>query len=320
MKNIGVLTSGGDSPGMNAAIRAIVHEAEIRGLDVFGFKRGYSGLIENDYIRLKTADVGGIIQRGGTVLLTARSEQFKTTEGQKIALKTIESLELDGLIVIGGDGSLHGAKTLADLGVRVMGIPATIDNDIYGTDMAIGADTALNNIMQVIDKIKDTASSHKRTFIIEVMGRDSGYLAMVSSVVTGAEACIVPEVVPDYADIINILKEGYTQGKTNAIVIVAEGASTAFQVSKKLRDRGGIESKITTLGHLQRGGSPTCLDRLLGTRLGNTAVEKLVEGESGKMVGMINNRVTLTDFETVFSKRYIFQERLVELSKVLGNV
>lgn len=320
MKNIGILTSGGDSPGMNAAIRAVVHEVSNRGFKVIGFRRGYAGLIDDDFIPLGVTEVGGIIQRGGTILLTARSDEFRTAEGQRQALENLEKHDIASLVVIGGDGSLHGAMALCEMGVKAVGIPGTIDNDIYGTDMAIGVDTALNNIMEVVDKIKDTASSHNRTFIIEVMGRNSGYLAMVSSVVTGAEACIIPEVPPDYEDIVRTLKEGYKSGKTASIVIVAEGAATAFQVSKKLAEAGGIQTKITTLGHLQRGGSPTCFDRLLGTRLGTSAVEVLLEGQSGKVVGLINRKTELTDFNEVFAKKYIFQEKLIELSKVLGNV
>ncbi|MCP4631473.1 MAG: 6-phosphofructokinase [candidate division Zixibacteria bacterium] len=320
MKKIGVLTSGGDSPGMNAALRSVVHEACNNSIDVIGFKRGFAGLIDNDYIDLNIQSVGGIIQRGGTILLTARSEHFRTTEGQKAALEVLEKHEIEHMVVIGGDGSFHGALALSDLGINVIGIPATIDNDIYGTEMSIGVDTALNTIMEVVDKIKDTASSHQRTFIVEVMGRNSGYLAMVSSVVTGAEACIVPEIPPDYNDIVNILKEGYLRGKTNSLVIVAEGASTAFQASRKLGNLGGIECRITTLGHLQRGGSPTCFDRFIATRLGMTSVEMLLNGETGKMVGLIGRKVELTDFNTVFAKKYEYQEKLFELAKVLGNI
>ncbi len=305
---------------MNASLRAVVHEAYKNNIDVIAFRQGFSGLIDDNSFEIHIPDVGGIIQRGGTILLTSRSEDFRTAEGQKQALSNIEKHNIEGMVIIGGDGSLHGAQALSDMGVKTIGIPATIDNDIAYTDMAIGVDTALNNIMEVVDKIKDTASSLRRTFIVEVMGRNSGYLAMVSSVVTGAEACIVPEIVPDYENIVNIIKDGYQRGKTNALIIVAEGASTAFQVSKKLKDMEGISTRITTLGHLQRGGSPTCFDRLLATRLGSAAVERLIEGEGGKMAGLVNNRIQLTEFNKVFAKKYDYQEKLFELAQVFGEV
>ena len=319
MKRIGLLTSGGDSPGMNPTIRAVVHEAVSQGVEVFGFRRGYVGLMDNEYIPMELKTVGGIIKQGGTILLTARCEEFKSEQGVKIALKTIEKDGIEGLIVIGGDGSLRGALDLCEAGVPVIGLPGSIDNDIYGTDMSIGVDTALNNIIGVIDKIKDTASSHERTFIIEVMGRNSGYLAICSAISTGAEAVIVPEVEYDLEKICQRLKDGYKRGKTNSLVIVAEGADTAYGIARQLKKISQIESKITVLGHLQRGGSPTCFDRLLGSRLGKEAVEKLIKGESGKMIGVVGKEIKLTDLLVVTKKKREIDRTYIELAERLSK-
>lgn len=319
MKRIGILTSGGDCPGMNAAIRAVVREALDKGVEIRGFKRGFAGLIDNDFLKMDITSVGGILQRGGTILLTARYQKFKQTEAQRIALENIERNRLDALVVIGGDGSLCGAYALEKLGVSTIGIPASIDNDIYGTDMALGVDTALNNIVEVVDKIKVTATSHERTFIIEVMGRGSGYLALISAITTGAEAAIIPEVSYDLEKIAARIKEGYRRGKTNNLIIVAEGAGTSFEISRRLEKMAGIQSKITVLGHLQRGGSPTCFDRLLGSRFGTSAVEALVEGISGKMVGLSNREIKLMDYGEVLAEKKLFSRKLIELAELLGR-
>jgi 6-phosphofructokinase 1 len=319
VKRIGILTSGGDCPGMNAAIRAVVREALDNGVEVCGFRRGFAGLIDNDCINMDITSVGGILQRGGTILLTARYEEFKQAEAQRLALENIDQNRLDGLVVIGGDGSLRGAYALDKLGAKTIGIPASIDNDIYGTDMALGVDTALNNIVEVVDKIKVTASSHERTFIIEVMGRGSGYLALISAITTGAEAAIIPEVSYDLEKIAERIKEGYKRGKTNNLIIVAEGAGTAFEISRRLEKIGDIQSKITVLGHLQRGGSPSCFDRLLGSRFGTAAVEALDKGDSGKMVGLGNREIRLIAYEEVFSKKKVFPKKLIELAELLGR-
>ncbi len=319
MKRIGLLTSGGDSPGMNPTIRAVVHEAVNQGVEVFGFKRGYVGLLDGDHVQMDLRTVGGIIKQGGTILLTARCEEFKSEQGIKTALRTIEHDRIEGLIVIGGDGSLRGALDLCEAGIPVMGIPGSIDNDIYGADMSIGVDTALNNIVEVVDKIKDTASSHERTFIIEVMGRNTGYLAIASAIATGAEAVIVPEVGYDLEMICQRLKEGYNRGKTNSLVIVAEGADTAYGIARQLKKIGQIESKITVLGHLQRGGSPTCFDRLLGSRLGKEATELLLKGESGKMVGTIRRETELTDLRIVTKKKKEIDKSYIELAEKLSK-
>lgn len=319
MKRIGLLTSGGDSPGMNPCIRAVAREAYARGIEVVAFRRGYAGLLDNDFLILTAEHTSGIMQKGGTILLTARCEDFKYEEAQKEAIKNLFKNGCDGLIVIGGDGSFRGAQAIAGRGVDVIGIPGSIDNDIYGTDMSLGVDTAMNNIIQAVDKIKDTASSHERTFIIETMGRGSGYLALMSGIATGAEAVIIPEVRYDLEKIAARLKDRYKQGKVSNIIIVAEGASTAYQVGRQLSRIAGIESKITVLGHLQRGGSPSAFDRTLASRLGSAAVQKLTEGFSGCMVGLMKGEIKLSSFDTVFNNKKELGPKLIELAEVLGK-
>jgi 6-phosphofructokinase 1 len=319
LNKIGLLTSGGDSPGMNPTIRAVFHEAEHQGIKVMAFKRGFAGLLDNDCFELTSNHVSGIIQRGGTVLLTARCEDFKYEEGQKEAIANLIKDGCDGLVVIGGDGSFRGAMAIADRGVQVIGIPATIDNDIFGTDMALGTDTAMNSIIEVVDKIKDTASSHERTFIIETMGRGSGYLALMSGIATGAEAVLIPEVEYDLEKIAARIKKRYEQGKVSNIIIVAEGASTAYQVGRHLSKIASIVSKITVLGHLQRGGSPSAFDRVLGARLGSEAVLKLIDGQSNCMVGLIKNDIVVSTFESVLKKKKEFGPKLIELAEILGK-
>ncbi len=320
LKRIALLTSGGDAPGMNPCIRAIVHEAADRGIEVMGIRRGFSGMLDNEFVVMKRSDVSGIIQRGGTILLSSRCEDFKYEDGQREGLKILIEQRCDGLIVIGGDGSLRGAKALAERnGIAVVGIPGSIDNDIYGTDMALGVDTALNNIVGVIDKIKDTASSHERTFIIEVMGRGSGYLALVSAIATGSEAAIIPEVPYDMEKIAGRLVQRFQRKANSNIIVVAEGAATAYQVARELGKIAGLSSKVTVLGHLQRGGSPTSFDRFLGAKLGSAAICKLLAGESGLMVGLMNNEVTATPLDIVLKNRKTFDQNLINLAETLGN-
>lgn len=319
MKRIAILTSGGDAPGMNPCIRAIVYRAEETGVEIMAVRRGFKGLIDNEFVPMQVKDTSGIIQRGGTILHSARCEDFKYEEAQKEALKNLAEHGCDGLIIIGGDGSLRGAAAIADRGVSIIGIPASIDNDIYGADMSLGVDTALNNIVEVIDKIKDTASSHERTFIIEVMGRDSGYLALISAISTGAEAVIIPEVEYDLEGIANRILERYKRHKTANIIVVAEGASTGYQISRKLSKIANIISKITVLGHLQRGGSPTSFDRLLGSRLGSAAINELLKGNSNCMVGTVKGDVKTTPLDDVLSKKKSFDENLINLAKTLGK-
>jgi 6-phosphofructokinase 1 len=319
MKRIAILTSGGDAPGMNPCIRAVVYKAEEMGVEVLAVKRGYLGLIDNDFVPMQVKDTSGIIQRGGTILRTARCEEFKNEEAQKEAIKNLLDHGCEGLIIIGGDGSLRGGAAIADRGVKIIGIPASIDNDIYGTEMSLGVDTALNNIVEVIDKIKDTASSHERTFIIEVMGRNSGYLALISAISTGAEAAIIPEVEYDLEGIANRILERYKRFKTANIIVVAEGASTGYQISRKLSKIANIISKITVLGHLQRGGSPTSFDRLLGSRLGSAAVRELLDGNSNCIVGIIKGEVETTPLDDVLGRKKDFDENLIGLARTLGK-
>jgi len=320
LKRIALLTSGGDAPGMNPCIRAIVHEAKDRGVEILGIRRGFSGLLDNEFVPMQRSDVSGIIQRGGTILLSSRCEDFKYEEGQREGLKNLISQQCDGLIVIGGDGSLRGAKALSERnGISVIGIPGSIDNDIYGTDMSLGVDTALNNIVEVIDKIKDTASSHERTFIIEVMGRGSGYLALVSAIATGSEAAIIPEVPYDMEKIAARLLQRFQRKANSNIIVVAEGAATAYQVARELGKIAGLASKVTVLGHLQRGGSPSPFDRVLGAKLGSAAVNRLLNGESNCMVGLVKNEVDATSLDIVLKNRKVFDQNLIQLAETLGN-
>lgn len=319
MKKIAVLTSGGDSPGMNAAIRAAVRTGIFHGLEVFGVERGFTGLMEGKIFPMNLVSVGGIMQRGGTILKTSRSEKFKTKEGLDIALKKLQEFGIDGLVTIGGDGTLRGNKDLSALGVKTIGIPATIDNDLHKTDMAIGVDTALNTVIEAIDKIKDTASSHQRAFVVEVMGRNSGYLALMSGIAGGVEVILIPEISYNLQEINLKVKEGYQRGKTHCIIVIAEGVGKTNEVSKYLEDKIGYETRITILGYLQRGGSPSAFDRLLASRLGAAAVELLLKGETGKMVGLIGNKIEATDLEVVLSQQKTINRDIYDLALVLAK-
>lgn len=319
MRRIGVLTSGGDCSGMNAAIRSVVRTALANNLEIYGFKHGFEGLLEKIYEPLDSKSVSGIIQRGGTFLQTARCEEFKTERGQRTAINNLRELGVEGLIIIGGNGSMAGALSLHQLGFPTIGIPATIDNDIYGTDMSIGADTALNTIAHAIDIIRDTASSHDRAFIIEVMGRGSGYLALMSAIACGAEAAIIPEVDYDLEKIAQHLYKRYKAGKTNSLVIVAEGASTAYAIERKLKHSIGYETRITVLGHLQRGGETSVFDRLLASRMGMKAVLALLNGESGKMVALRDNDYITIDLEEAVSRKKELDKELLKLTQILES-
>jgi len=289
MKTIGVLTSGGDAPGMNACVRAVVRAGVANNMLTVGIRRGYTGLLENDTQILTSRSVGGIARNGGTILKTARCLEFKTPAGIRQAVENIRALGIEGLVVIGGDGSLHGALELHKAGIPTVGVPASIDNDIAGTDMAIGVDTAMNTIMEALDQLKDTASAHQRAFLVEVMGRRSGYLALAAGIAGGAEMILVPERSFRMQDIFAEMARARERGKPHFIVVVAEGASpNAFEIQSALKEQGepGFEVRTTVLGHVQRGGSPTAFDRLLSTRLGTMAVNALSEGQSGIMVGV----------------------------------
>lgn len=318
MKKIGILTSGGDCSGMNAAIRAAARTALTMGIEVVGFKKGYRGLINGHYFEVTSQVVSGILQRGGTFLQSARSDEFKTPEGQEKALAKLKEIGVEGLIIIGGDGSLNGALALQRRGFPVVGIPASIDNDIAYTDMALGVDTALNNILYAVDCIKDTASSHDRAFVIEVMGRNSGYLASVAAIATGAEYVIVPEAAFNLVEMCENLRRRYKEGRTNAIVIVAEGAGSGPSIADKIKNAIGFETRVTVLGHYQRGGAPTVFDRLLGSRFGKKAVELLASGENGKMVGLSCHAMVATPLEQVLGTEKRVEDDMLRMLEVLG--
>jgi len=284
---------------MNAALRAVVRTAMNAGIEVVGIHRGYKGLIDRQYEIMQNRSVSNILQRGGTILQSARCKEMLTEAGKNLAIDTLEGLGVEGLIVIGGDGSLRAAQALAAKGMQVIGIPASIDNDLPFTDMSLGVDTALNNILYAVDCLKDTASSHDRTFVVECMGRGSGYLTLVSAVAVGAEFAIIPEKPYDLEAICANLRQRYQEGRINSIIMVAEGAGTAHDIAAKIRDRIDFETRVMVLGHYQRGGSPSAFDRLLAARFGLAAVEALVAGESGKMVGLTCSDMALTEFSTV---------------------
>ncbi len=301
---LGVLTSGGDAPGMNPCIRAVVRTALYHRHEVLGIHHGYSGLMDAEFELMDARSVGGIIQKGGTVLSTARSPAFKTEAGQARAIRALREQKIGDLVVIGGDGSQQGALKLHEAGISVVGIPATIDNDLAFTDVSIGVDTALNTILDAIDKIKDTASSHHRAFLIETMGRDSGYLALMGGIAGGAEVIVLPEEPTDIEALAGEVSAAYERGKAHFIAIVAEGATPHIQeIADYLRRRElGFEVRVSILGHVQRGGSPSAFDRLLATRLGMAAVDQVVAGETGRMVGLVGNRIVATELAVALGK------------------
>ncbi len=303
MKNIAVLTSGGDAPGMNAAIRAVVRTGVARGLNVWGVYQGYSGLIEGNFKRLGARDVGSIIQRGGTVLGSARCAEFQTEEGRELAIRRLRGAGIEGLIVIGGNGSQRGSHALHQMGYPVIGVASTIDNDLFGSDVTIGVDTALNVALNAIDNLKVTASSHRRALLVEVMGRKCGYLALMCGIAGGAEAIVLPEVESTPEQVAEKIQNAYERGKPHAIVVVAEGARyNAEGLCKQFEKKNllfGYEFRSTVLGYVQRGATPTCADRLLGTRLGSAAVEQMIAGNTGLLVGTSGGEVITTPLEEV---------------------
>lgn len=318
---IGVLTSGGDAPGMNAAIRAVVRTAMASNVNVLGVLNGYEGLLNGEFRPMGARDVGGILQRGGTILQTRRSERFKDPKGQREAIRRMNEASMDGLIVLGGDGSLSGAHALAKQGVKVVGVPASIDNDIWGSDMAIGVDTALNTIMEAVDKLRDTASSHSRAFVVETMGRNSGYLAVMAAIVCGAEIVLMPEVQSTVDEIAAAVEESYRRGKTHAIIMVAEGANIRATDLARIIDEMdvGFKTRVTILGHIQRGGSPTAYDRLLAARMGTKAVELLIEGQTDVMVGLKEMGLTPIPLEEVISHSHPAASKYYEMAKMLAR-
>lgn len=329
---IGVLTSGGDAPGMNAAIRAVVRTALARGIQVFGVERGYQGLIQGAVIELSSRSVADIVQRGGTILRSARSSEFRTSEGQAKAVATLKRFGIDGMVILGGDGSFRGAQALTHAGVAAVGIPATIDNDIGCTDIAIGFDTAVNTVVDAINKIRDTASSHERTYVVEVMGRNAGYIALHAGLAGGAESILIPEVPVDLDEVCDRISFGYRLGKSHSIVVVAEGVggdpkagretneSAAFRIGNVIRERTGLETRITILGHLQRGGNPSAYDREIASRFGYKAVELLLEGQSEKVIGLIKGEMKVFDIDEALKMKKNINLDIYKLAQVLSSV
>jgi 6-phosphofructokinase 1 len=320
---IGVLTSGGDSPGMNAAIRAVVRTGNYYGLEVFGIMRGYSGIIENDIMPMHSRSVANIIQRGGTILKTARCKEFFQPEGRQKAYQNLKKLGIDGLVIIGGDGSFRGADIFSrEFDIPCIGLPGTIDKDIAGTDFTIGFDTAVNTAVEAIDKIRDTADAHDRLFIIEVMGRDAGYIALHSGIATGAEHILIPERKTDIEELVASLQEKERRKKLVNMVVVAEGDEFggANEVAKVVKERLPFtDTRVCILGHIQRGGSPTCLDRLIASRMGYAAVESLLEGRHNVMVGILNNRMHYTLLERAVKSKQKISDEWIKIVKILAS-
>jgi 6-phosphofructokinase 1 len=323
MKRIAVLTSGGDAPGMNAAIRSVVRTGLHQGWEVFGVRQGYDGLIAGNMVSLQARDVSGIIQLGGTMLESARCPEFKTEAGRLKALRALNQNDIEALVVIGGNGSQCGAHALSQMGFPVVGVASTIDNDLYGSEITIGVDTALNIALEAIDRLKVTASSHQRAFLVEVMGRNCGYLALMSAIAGGAEAVCIPEIETDPEALAAELRDSYQRGKSHALIVVAEGAKynadELLHYFEKHRDRLGFELRATTLGHVQRGGAPGAFDRLLATRLGAATTEHLARGGHGILMGLIKGEIGGTPLEEVVSKKKELDKRLFELAEILAK-
>ena len=323
IKKIGVLTSGGDAPGMNAAVRAVVRTSIFYGREVVGIYHGYRGLIENSFKNMATGDVSSIIQLGGTILKTARSIEFLTREGREKAYNNLKNAGIDALVVIGGDGTFTGARIFSqEFGFPIVGVPGTIDNDLFGTDYTIGYDTALNTIIEAVDKIRDTATAHERLFFIEVMGRDAGYLALNGGIASGAEAVLIPELDTDIITLENFIETGYRKSKNSSIVLVAEGdkAGGAFQIAKQVeKDHPQYDVRVTVLGHVQRGGSPTASDRILASRLGLAAVESLLDDQQSVMVGIENDEIQLVPFSQAIKYDKKLNPDLFKAIKILSS-
>ena len=323
MKNIAVLCSGGDSPGMNACIRAVAKACKYHSINLYGVRRGYNGLMDNDFEPLDADTLGNIIHLGGTILKSARAPRFVEKEGREQAYRNLKSRNIDGIVVIGGDGSYTGAKIFLQEfpDMKIIGTPGTIDNDLYGTDYTIGYDTAINTAMQAIDRIRDTADSHDRLFFIEVMGRDAGFIALRSGIGSGSDAVLIPETKTDIDALIKTLEDGWKRRKSSMIVIVAEGDDEggAFDIAQKVGKKfKQYETKVSVLGHLQRGGSPTCMDRVLAGRLGVSAVEALKEGQSGFAAGVMHREVVLIPFEQAIKHNTDLNPNLLRMVDILG--
>ena len=322
MNKIAVFTSGGDAPGMNACIRAVVRTAIHHGMAVAGIKRGYQGMIEGEIVDMNSHSVSNILQQGGTILHSARSEAFRTKEGRAKAFASLQNAGVDGVVAIGGDGTFTGAKVfMEEYEIPFVGVPGTIDNDLYGTDFTIGYDTAINTAMAAIDNIKDTANAHDRLFFIEVMGRDAGFIALRSAIATGAEAVLIPEYRTDIDALVERLESNFENKKSSSIVIVAEGddAGGAFQIAEAVKKRiHHYDIRVTILGHVQRGGRPTCMERVLASRLGVEAVRALIAGHTGVMVGQIHKEIVYTPFSKAIKHHQQISPLLVDMVDILG--
>ncbi len=319
VKRIAVMTSGGDAPGMNAGIRAVVRAGIHYGMEVYGIRQAYKGLVNGDLYKMDSRDVGGIIQHGGTILQTARLPEFKEEAVQRKAIRALNEMGIEALVVIGGDGSMTGALALHKHGVKVVGIPGSIDNDIWGTDSCIGVDTALNTILSAVDKLRDTASSHQRVFVVEVMGRQCGHLAMVAGLITGAEVVLIPEKSLTLEQLGAEIEQAYLKGKTHGMIIAAEGANLKCgQIAEYLEQHNiGFQVRVTILGHVQRGGAPTAFDRLLATRFGVSAVKALTEGKTGVMVALRGTSIDTHALEDVIGKQRPINPQFVQMAEIL---
>ncbi|MBN1467624.1 MAG: 6-phosphofructokinase [Fusobacteriaceae bacterium] len=320
MKNIAILTSGGDAPGMNAAIRATAKYAMSKGIKVFGIRRGYAGMLQDDIFEMTSTDVSGVVDRGGTFLLTARLPEFKQPEVRAKAAEKLKEKGIEGLVVIGGDGSFHGADFLyKEHGIKTIGIPGTIDNDIAGSDYTIGYDTTLNIILDAIGKLRDTATSHERTYLLEVMGRHAGDLALYSCLAGGGDGLLIPEKGYSIDELASQINQRRANGKLHDIIIVAEGVGSAFDIAKDLKDKVKSEMRVTVLGHIQRGGTPSALDRIIATKMGAYSVDLLLEGTSGVMVGIESNKLVTYPISHAWEAKKEINVKDYELALTLGK-
>jgi 6-phosphofructokinase 1 len=320
LKNIAILTSGGDAPGMNAAIRSAAKYAMSKGIKVYGIRRGYAGMLHDEIFEMTSTDVSGVLDRGGTFLLTARLPEFKQPEVRAQAAAKLKAKGIEGLVVIGGDGSFHGADFLyKEHGIKAIGIPGTIDNDIAGSDYTIGYDTTLNIILDAMGKLRDTATSHERTYLLEVMGRHAGDLALYSCLAGGGDGLLIPEKGYSIDELANQINQRRAQGKLHDIIVVAEGVGSAFDIAKDLKDKVKSEMRVTVLGHIQRGGTPSALDRIIATKMGAYAVDLLLEGTSGVMVGIESNKLVTYPISHAWEAKKVINEKDYELALILGK-
>lgn len=318
MKNIGILTSGGDAPGMNACIRAVVRSAIYNNMRVFGVEQGYNGLLNGKIKEMTLSSVADIIHRGGTILRTARCDEFATEEGLEKALNVLNVFDLDGLVILGGDGSFKGAKCLSDRGISTVCIPCTIDNDMGYTDYTIGFFTAVETVVDSISKIRDTSTSHGRANIVEVMGRNCGDIALYSGVAGGAESIIIPEVEVDIDNVCKRLIQGKNRGKLHSIIVLAEGVGNAYEVAKNIEEKTGTETRVTVLGHIQRGGTPSTFDRVMASKMGNKAVDLLLQGKTERAIGIRKNEIVDFDLDEALSAERVFNNEMYEMAKILS--